>query len=72
MFTCSVKSEDYKIKTKYASIYDIHFKPLHQPKCCRDIIDTRALDDNDREYKHYMKKASTNCFGGMCHTEYVC
>ena len=42
-------------------LYDNHFRPLHQPKCCWDIVDNRAyvpicvLDDNDRETKISLK-----------------
>ena len=59
---CSVQYEYYKIKTEHTFVFKSHFKPLHEPKCCGDLIDNRAdatifvLDDNDREYKHNLKR----------------
>ena len=28
--TCSARYDEYKCKTKYALVYDSHFKPLHK------------------------------------------
>ena len=42
-------------KTKHMFVYDNHFKPLHQSKRCRALIDNRAdapiriLEDKERE-----------------------
>ena len=62
-------------KTKHVFVYDIHFKPLHQPKFCRALIDNKAdspicvMDDNVIEIKLNLKPA-LNCFGGLCIVEY--
>ena len=40
--TSSVRSDEYKCKTKNAFVFDGHFKPLHQSKCCGDIVYNRA------------------------------
>ena len=51
---CSVKYEEYRRKIKPAFAIDIHFKPLHQSKCCGDLIENRTdasicvLEYNDR------------------------
>ena len=39
---CNVKCDEYKYWTKHAFVYDIHLKPLHQSKCCGDLIDNGA------------------------------
>ena len=55
--TCNVQYVEYNCWTKHAFIYDIHFKPLHQTKCCGVLIDNRSdapicvLEDKDREPK---------------------
>ena len=52
--TCNVESVEYNCWTKHAFVYDSHFKPLHQTKCCGVLIDNRAdapvcvLEDKDR------------------------
>ena len=38
----NVKSDEYKFWTKHEFVYDSHFKPLHQSKCCVDPIDNKA------------------------------
>ena len=39
---CSIRSDEYLFNKKHALFYDIHFKPLHQSKCCGGIIDNRS------------------------------
>ena len=39
--SCSIKPEEYRCKTKHAFIYDSHFKPFNQSKCCGYIVDNR-------------------------------
>ena len=66
-----VKSDEYNCWTKHDFIYDSHFKPLHQTKCCGVLIDNRAdapicvLEDKDRGKK--MRHALKEFFGGLCH-----
>ena len=36
---CNVKSDEYECWTKHAFVYDSHFKPLYQSKCCGDLLD---------------------------------
>ena len=51
--TCNVKSDEYNFWGKHAFVYDSHIKPLHQSKCCRDLIDNISdapicvLEDKD-------------------------
>ena len=62
--TYNVKYDEYNFWTKHAVFYDSHFKPLHQSKCCGDLIDNRAdapicvLGDKDRKtrkkLRHYL------------------
>ena len=55
--TCNVQSVEYNCCKKHAFVYDSHFKPLHQTKCCGVLIDNRAdapicvLEDKERESK---------------------
>ena len=50
---CNVQSVEYNGWTKHAFVYDSHFKPLHQTKCCGVFIDNRddapicVLEDKD-------------------------
>ena len=37
--TCSVRSDEYKFKTKHAFVFDSHFKYFHQSRCCGALID---------------------------------
>ena len=59
------------------SVYDSHFKPLHQSKCCGDLIDNRddapilVLEDNDKDTKLNLRHALKRIFGGQCIVEYV-
>ena len=56
---------------------DSHFKPLHQSKCCGDLIDNRVdapicvLEDKDREKNINLRHALKKCFGDISHEEYV-
>ena len=74
---CYVKYDEYKCWTKNAFVYDSQFKPLHQLKCCGDLIYNRAdspicvLEDKYRETKLNFKYALKEFVGGMCHVEYV-
>ena len=75
--TCNVQSIEHNCYTKHVFVYDIHFKPLHQTKCCGVLIDNRAdapicvLEDKDRESKKNLKHALKELFGGLCHVEHV-
>ena len=40
--TCNVQSVEYKLWTKNAFVYDIHYKTLHQTKCCGVLIYNRS------------------------------
>ena len=72
--TCSVRSDEYKCKTKHVFFYS-NFKPFHQSKYYGAIIDNRAdapifvLEDNDRETKLNFKYALKTFFGGLCNVE---
>ena len=52
--TWNVKNVEYDLWTNHAFVYDSHYKPLHQTKCCGVLIDNRddapifVLDDKDR------------------------
>ena len=56
---------------------DSHLKPLHQSKCCEDLIDDRSdtpifvLEDKYREKNLILRYALREFFGGLCHVEYV-
>ena len=39
---CNVKSDEYNCWTKHEFFNDSYFKPLHQSKRCRDLIDNRV------------------------------
>ena len=41
-YTCSIRYDEYKYKTKHAFFYDSQFLSLYQSKCCGDIIDNRV------------------------------
>ena len=65
VFICTYNFQyvEYNCWTKHAFVYDSHFKPLHQTKCCGVLIDNRAdapicvLEDKDREPKKKLKHA---------------
>ena len=40
--SCSVISDEYMCNKKHAFVYDSNFKPLHQSRCCGDLIENRA------------------------------
>ena len=69
--TCYVQSVEYKCWKKHAFFYEIHFKPLHQTKCCGVLIDNRSdapicvLEDKDRESKKIFKHALKEFFDGL-------
>ena len=77
IFTCSVRSDEYKYKTKHAFVFDNNFKPLHQSICCGSLIDNRAdahicvIDDKERETNINLRYALKDLFGGHCTAEYV-
>ena len=58
-------------KRKHVFVYDSHFKPFHQPKCCWDLIHNIAyaticvLGDKYRETEVNLKHALKYFFGGM-------
>ena len=39
---CNVKSDENECWKKHEFIYYSNFKPLHQSKCCGNLIDNRA------------------------------
>ena len=55
IYTCNVQSVEYNFWTKHAFVYYIHYKPLHQTKCCGVLIDIRddahvcVLEEKDRQ-----------------------
>ena len=61
--TCNVQSVEYNCWTKHEFVYDSHFKPLHQTKCCGVIIYNRSdapicvLEDKDRDTKLNLRHA---------------
>ena len=71
IFSCSVRSEEYRCKTKHAFVYDSHFNIFHQSECCGDHIDNKSdahifvLEDNNREtklnLKHTLKTVLVDC-----------
>ena len=40
--TCNVQYDEYNCWKNHEFVYDSHFKPLHQTKCCGVLIDNRA------------------------------
>ena len=74
---CNIESNEYNCWGKHAFIYDSHFKPLHQLKCCGTLIDNRddapicVLEDKDRATNKKSRHALIELFGGLCHVEYV-
>ena len=75
--TCNVKSIEYNLWKKHAFVYDSHYKPLHQTKCCWVLIDNRAnapicvLEYKDRESKKQLDHALKEFFGGKYHVKIV-
>ena len=75
--TCNVKYDEYDCCTKHAFVYDSHFKPLYQTKCCGVLIYNRVdapiyvFEDKDRETKKKLRHSLKEFFGGLCHVEYV-
>ena len=69
--TCSVRSDEYKCKTKHVFFYS-NFKPFHQSKCYVALIDNRAdatifvLEDREIETKINLRHALKDLFGGQC------
>ena len=59
--SCSVRSDEYRCKTKHAFVYDNHFKHLQQSKNYGDLINNTGnapifvLEDNDRDTKLNLK-----------------
>ena len=59
------------------SVYDSHFKPLHQSKCFGDIIDNiydapiLVLEDKERETDLNLRHDLKVLFGGQRTVEYV-
>ena len=77
IFTCTVKYDEYKCRTKNAFIFDSHFKPLHQSKCFGSLIDNRAdanicvLEDKERKTNLNLTYELEDFFGGQFHVGYV-
>ena len=75
--TFNVQSDEYKCWGKHTFVYDSHFKPLHQSKCCGVLVDNRddapicVLEDKDRATKKHFRHSLKELFGGMFHVEYV-
>ena len=73
---CSVRSDEYKCKTKHAFFNDSHVKPLHQSKYCGAIIDNIAdapifvLEYKYRETKLNLIHTLKHFFGRQCTVEY--
>ena len=73
IFSCSVRYKEYMCKTKHEHelVYDIHFKHLHQSKCCGSLIDNRVdapicvMGDKDRETKLNLEHALKTIFFGL-------
>ena len=69
---CSVISDEYKCKTKHEFVYDSHFKPLHQSKCCGAINDNRAdtpicvLEKNYRDTRFNLRHELKIFLGRQC------
>ena len=57
IFTFNFQYIEYECWTKHSFVYDSHFKPLRQTKCCGVLVDNKAdapirvLKDKDRESK---------------------
>ena len=74
---CSVRPDEYKCKTKHVFVFDSHFIPLHQSKCCEALIDHIAdapifvFDEYGIETKLHLRHALKTFFGGLCIVEYV-
>ena len=60
---CNVQYIKYDLWTKHAFVYDSHYKPLHQNKCCGFLVDNRAdapicvLEDKYRATKKNLHHA---------------
>ena len=74
---CNVKNVKYNLWTKHEFVYESHYKPLHQTKCCGVLIDNRddapifVLEEKDRESKKQLDNAFEESFGRKCHVEHV-
>ena len=74
---CNFKSDEYDCWKKNSFVYDSHFKPLHQTKCCGVLIyniddaPICVLEYKDIETKKNLRHALKEFFCGMCHVEYV-
>ena len=75
--TCNVQSVEYNLWKEREFVYNSHYKPLHQTKCCGVLIDNIAdapicvLEYKDRESKKQLDHAHKEFFGGKCHVEIV-
>ena len=75
--TCNVHNVKYDLWTKYAFVYDSHYKPLNGTDCCGVLIDNRSdapicvLGKKDRVKKRNMDYALHQFFEGKCHVEQV-
>ena len=75
--TCNVKNVKYYLWTKREFVYESHYKPMHQTKCCGVLIDNRAdapicvLEDKYRESKKQLDHALKELFGGKYHENNV-
>ena len=38
IYKCNVRNIEYDLWKKHAFVYDSHYKPLHQTKCCGVLI----------------------------------
>ena len=74
--TCNAKSDEYNFSTRHAFFYYSRFKPLHQQKCCGDLIGNIAganifvLEDKYIETKKNLRYALIEFVCGLCHVEY--
>ena len=65
------------VRNKKAFVYDSHFKPLHQSKCCGALIYNRSdspicvLKDKDRETNKNLGHSLKHFLVGQCTVEYV-
>ena len=77
IYTCNVQSVEYNCWKKHSLVYDSHYKPFHQNKCCGVLIDNRAyapifvLEEKDRESKKQLDHALKEFFGGKYHVVVV-
>ena len=75
--TCNVQYDEYNCWKNNVFVYDSHFKPLHQTKCCGVLIDNGddapifVLEDKYRETKKKLRHSLKEFSGGLCHVEYV-